>query len=66
VKPFNIEFTWPEKGNEEVVEKLKEFSGLKFGRQRDDIEREILLKYRKEPAPVVPAAPAAKPNPFTV
>ncbi|MEI8062114.1 MAG: TraM recognition domain-containing protein [bacterium] len=63
VRPFNIEFTWPPKGNEEIVDKLKELSALKFGRQRDDVEKEVQLKYKKEPVPI-PAAP--RPNPFTV
>lgn len=60
VRPFNIEFTWPDKGNSEIVEKLKELSALKFGRMREDIEQEVALKYKKDPV----VAPKA--NPFAV
>lgn len=59
VRPFNIEFTWPDKGNPEIVDKLKELSGLKFGRRRDEIETEVMAKYRKDPVPEKP-----KVNPF--
>jgi hypothetical protein len=51
VRPFNIEFTWPEGGNSEVVDKLKQLSFLKFGRDRDDIEADIREKYKKDPVP---------------
>jgi hypothetical protein len=51
VRPFNIEFTWPAKGNETVVPNLKELSYLKYGKERDLVEEGISLKYRKvEPA----------------
>ncbi len=63
VRPFNIEFTWPPKGNDDIVDKLKELSGLKFGRPRDDIEKEVQLKYKKDP---VPNSPVAKANPFAI
>lgn len=49
VKPFNIEFTWPDKGNQDIVDKLKELSGLKFGRKREEVEDEVMAKYRKDP-----------------
>ncbi len=48
VKPFNIEFTWPPLGNDRIVQGLKELSYLKYGNDRDDVERDIMRKYRKE------------------
>ncbi len=62
-RPFNIEFTWPPKGNEKIVEKIKELSYLKFGQDREGVEAAIMEKYKKEP---VPARPAMSGNPFTV
>jgi len=59
VRPFNIEFTWPDKGNPDIADKLKELSGLKFGRKREEIETEVLAKYRKDPVVEKP-----KVNPF--
>jgi len=49
VKPFNMESHWSmtEKGNPEMVERLKELSYLKYGRPREEIEEEIMAKYRK-------------------
>ena len=48
-KPFNIETLPPPKGNPAVLEKLKELSHLKFGRERAQIEAEIAEKYKKAP-----------------
>jgi hypothetical protein len=56
VKPFNIETLPPPKGNLEIIEKLKQLSYLTFGRDKHDIEAEIMEKYKKEPAPA-PATP---------
>ncbi len=49
VKPFNMESHWSltENGNKEIVEKIKELSYLKYGRPREEIEDEIMEKYRK-------------------
>lgn len=65
VRPFNIEFTWPEHGNEHIVPTLKELSYYKYGKDRSVVDAGILLKYKKvepltPPAPslVRPAAPA--------
>lgn len=51
VRPFNIEFSWPPKGDERIVSSLKELSFLKYGKDRDLIEQNIALRYKKEPAP---------------
>jgi hypothetical protein len=47
-KPFNLRTLPPEKGNPEMVESLKELSYLKYGRDREEIEAEILAKYEKQ------------------
>lgn len=58
VRPFNIEFTWPPKGNDAVAENLKELSYLKYGQNRELVESLIMEKYKKEPpAPPVPSKP---------
>ncbi len=47
-KPFNMTSHWSmtPKGNTEIVEKIKELSYLKYGRPREEIEEEIMAKYR--------------------
>jgi hypothetical protein len=47
VPPFNIECYPPPPGDKSKVDKLKELSYLKFGRSREDVEAEIMEKYRK-------------------
>lgn len=47
-KPFNIITLPPEKGNMELVDSLKELSYLKYGRDREEIEAEIMAKYEKQ------------------
>ena len=47
VKPFNIETLAPSVGNTTNIEKLKELSYLKFGRERAELEAEIMKKYQK-------------------
>jgi len=44
-KPFNLQTLAPEKGNLELVDSLKELSYLKYGRDREEIEGEIMQKY---------------------
>jgi hypothetical protein len=46
-KPFNIATFPPPSGNMEAVDKIKELSYLKFGRDRDEVEAEIMDKYRQ-------------------
>ncbi|MEK7572777.1 MAG: TraM recognition domain-containing protein [Patescibacteria group bacterium] len=45
-KPFNIITLPPEKGKPELVDNLKQLSYLKFGREREEIEAEIMAKYK--------------------
>jgi len=47
VEPFNIEAMRPPQGNPDIVEKIKELSYLKYGRDRAEIEDEIMRKYQK-------------------
>ena len=44
-KPFNMHTIAPEPGNMEIVESLKELSYLKYGRDREEIEEEIMARY---------------------
>jgi hypothetical protein len=46
VKPFNLKTLPPEKGNPEIVEKLKELSYLKYGLDRTEVEEEIMGKFK--------------------
>lgn len=47
VKPFSLETRPPDIGKKDQIERLKELSYLKFGRERSDVENEILKKYQK-------------------
>jgi Type IV secretion-system coupling protein DNA-binding domain/TraM recognition site of TraD and TraG len=44
-KPFNIHTVAPEKGNPDIVDNLKELSYMKFGRDREEVETEIMSRY---------------------
>ncbi len=45
-KPFNLRIPPPPKGNIELSEKIKELSYLKYGRPREEVESEIMARYR--------------------
>jgi len=45
VKPFNLKTLAPEKGNPAIVDSLKELSYVKYGRDREEVEREIMGRY---------------------
>ena len=45
VKPFNSHTPFPPKGNPELIEKIKELSYLKYGRDRAEVEEEIIERY---------------------
>jgi len=47
-KPFNITTLAPEESEPDLVEPLKELSYLKYGRDREEIENEIMAKYQKQ------------------
>lgn len=44
-KPFNIETLPPERGNPDIVDNLKELSYMKYGRDREEVESEIMARY---------------------
>lgn len=44
-KPFNIATVAPEKGNTAIVDDIKELSYLKYGRDREEVEAEIMGRY---------------------
>ncbi|MBP9711726.1 MAG: type IV secretion system DNA-binding domain-containing protein [Candidatus Pacebacteria bacterium] len=45
-KPFNIKTLAPEEGNMTIVDSLKELSYVKFGRDREEVEAEIMARYK--------------------
>lgn len=47
VKAFNSKSSYPAKGNPDIVDKIKELSYLKFGRPREEVEAEIMSRYRR-------------------
>ncbi len=47
IQPFDIETMAPVKGNDEIRDKIKQLSYLKFGRDRESVEAEIMKKYQK-------------------
>ncbi len=51
MKPFNIQTLAPRQGNPEQIELLKQFSYLKYGRRREDVEEGIDKRYRKPQLP---------------
>ncbi len=46
IKPFSIGILPPEQGNKEKVEPLKELSGLKYGKDRKEVDEAIMAKYK--------------------
>ena len=46
-KPFNIKTLPPEIGKREIGEKIKDLSRLKYGRDRQEVEEEILKRLRE-------------------
>jgi hypothetical protein len=46
-KPFNIRTLPPERGDREIAGKIKEMSRSKYGRDRQEVEKEILKRLRK-------------------
>lgn len=46
-KPFNIVTLPPERGSKEMAEKIKEMSQSKYGRDRQEVEEEILKRLRE-------------------
>ncbi|MBI2639538.1 MAG: type IV secretory system conjugative DNA transfer family protein [Candidatus Sungbacteria bacterium] len=45
-KPFNIRTYPPVQPNAEIAERIKEYSRAKYGRPREEVEREIFARYK--------------------
>ena len=57
VKPFSMETNLPPRGNKILLDKIKELSYIKYGKDRNIVEEEIMQKYKKpEPPPIPPVA----------
>jgi hypothetical protein len=50
-KPFNLFVPFPPKGDSSFIDKVKELSSLKYGKDREIVEAEIMKKYEKKEAP---------------
>lgn len=44
-KPFNIKESFPPHGSQETIDELKQLSYLKYGRPREEVEKEIMRKF---------------------
>jgi hypothetical protein len=49
VKPFNMATLAPQEGMPQIAPKIKELSYLKFGRDRAEVEAEIMARYKTTP-----------------
>jgi hypothetical protein len=45
IKPFSLRTVAPEKGDRKKGDLLKELSYLKYGRPREEVEREIMERF---------------------
>ena len=61
VKPFNIQTVASPRGNTANIDKLQELSYLKFGRERKNVEAEVMARYVK-PAVINPIEPVKNLN----
>jgi len=63
VKPFSLFIPFPPRGDSSKVDKIKELSYLRYGRERTMVEEEIMKKYEKKEVSPPPASPA---TPFKI
>jgi len=61
--PFNIKFYPPQKGDAEIAKSIRQLSRLKYGREKNSVEAEILQRGKIAPPAEKPAA--APPPPST-
>jgi hypothetical protein len=47
IKPFSMETNLPPRGNKILLDKIKEISYLKYGKNRKEVEDAIMEKYIK-------------------
>ncbi len=59
VRPFNLFVPFPPRGESSHIDKVKELSYLKYGKERALVEEEIMKKYEKKEVP--PAVPPMSP-----
>ncbi len=45
-KPFNMKTLPPEEGHQDIVESLKQLSYMKYGKDREEVEEEIMGRYK--------------------
>ena len=58
VKPFSLFVPFPPRGESSLIDKIKELSYLKYGRDKNLVEAEIIKKYeKKEAPPPIPITP---------
>lgn len=59
VKPFSMFIPFPPRGEISHIDKVKELSYLKYGKDRELVEAEIMKKYEKKeiPPPLAPVSP---------
>ncbi len=53
IKPFSMVTNLPPRGSKILLDKIKQLSYLKFGRERSVVEEEIMEKYKKKEAPKI-------------
>ena len=46
-QPFSMKVDFPEKGDPEAAEIIKEISRLKYGRPREEVEEEVFARHSK-------------------
>ncbi|MCB9806153.1 TraM recognition domain-containing protein [Candidatus Nomurabacteria bacterium] len=56
-KPFSMRTLPAPEGDKKIIENLKQLSYFKFGKQREVVEEEILMKFKKESKPVSKFSP---------
>jgi hypothetical protein len=56
-KPFSMETNMPPRGDKILLDKIKQLSYLKYGKDRAEIEASVMEKYRKPEPVVTPVAP---------
>jgi hypothetical protein len=54
VKPFSMETNLPPRGSKVLLDKIKELSYIKYGKDRNIVEEEIMAKYKKPEPPPIP------------
>jgi hypothetical protein len=53
-KPFSMETNLPPRGDKLLLDKIKELSYLKYGKDKNEVEEEILAKFKKPESPNPP------------